>query len=82
MAEPRKVYTGLLPSGAENVFVSEGAADPVAIMLREAGAKLDAERAAEERVRLAKIADEARAKNTRRARAMRRLGKALKFLRG
>ena len=47
-------------------------------MIREAGAELDAARAADERKRLAAIADIERAKNMRRARAARRFKQALK----
>jgi hypothetical protein len=50
------------------------------IMLREADARLAAEKAAEEKARLAQIADAARLANTRRAKAQRRVEKALKIL--
>ncbi len=60
--EPRRIVVGMLPSGGE-IFID--GPDPIAIMLREANARLDAERAEAERARLA--ADIERAKNTRRA---------------
>jgi hypothetical protein len=77
MNEPRRIIVGLLPT-AGATYVGEGQEDPVAVMIREAGAELDRQRAAEERLRLAAIADAARLANTRRARTMRRLNRALK----
>jgi hypothetical protein len=74
--EPRRVIVGLIPSGYDSTFV-EGAADPVALLIGEAHAKLDAQRDAEARVLAAKAADIERAKNTRAARAKRRLRQAL-----
>jgi hypothetical protein len=78
--EPRRVYLGLLPSGAD-VFVADGEADPLTVMLSEANARLDAERAEAERVRLAALADIERARNTRRAKAARRFKRALQMFR-
>lgn len=78
MNEPRRVIVGLLPTSGVT-YVREGAEDPVAIMIREAGAELDRQRAAEARALAAKVADIERAKNTRRARAMRRLTKAMRM---
>jgi hypothetical protein len=78
---PRRIYIGDIPSGFDATFVAEGAADPLAIMLREGAAKLD-RMAEEERQReAARLADIERAHNTRRARAMRRFRGALKVLR-
>jgi hypothetical protein len=74
---PRRIYLGVLPSGAD-VFVGEGQSDPVAILLREANARLDAERAAEARAIAAAAADIERVKATRRAHALKRLTKAFK----
>jgi hypothetical protein len=72
----RFVYLGSFEGGLPNTF--EIPAEP----LRKIEAGLDAERAEAERVRLAALADIERVKNTRRARAMRRLTRALKlFLR-
>ncbi len=69
---------GTFPAGYAETFTAGD--DPVAVLLREAIAKADRERAEAERIRLAAIADAERAKRTRRARAMRRLGKALNVL--
>jgi hypothetical protein len=80
MTESRRVFVGYLPT-ADAVFVGEGEVDPVARLLADANAKLDTEKAETERVRLAALADIERAKNTRRARAMRRLTRALKLFR-
>ena len=77
MTETRRIIVGMLPSGGQ-VYVRNGQEDPVAIMIREASAELDAARAADERVRLAAIADIERAKNTRKARNTRRLKRALR----
>ena len=74
----RSIIVGLLPSGGVT-YVGEGQEDPVAVMIREAGAELDAARAADERARLSAIADVERIKLTRRARAARRFGRALKM---
>jgi hypothetical protein len=48
-------------------------------MVRDANARLDAERAEAERKRLAALADIARVQNTRRARAAKRLRQALRM---
>jgi hypothetical protein len=77
---PRRIFVGYLPT-ADAVFVDEGEPDPVARLLADAGAKLDREREAEARARAAKAADEARAKNTRRARSWRRFKGALTMFR-
>ena len=74
--EPRRVFVGRLPS-ADTIFVD--GADPVVAMIAAANARLDAERAAEARALAARAADIARLQNTRRARARRRVEKALKF---
>ena len=74
----RTVVVGLLPSGGVT-FVGEGEVDPVARMIAEAHAKLDHERDAAERQRLAAIADIERARRTRLARAARRFRRALKM---
>jgi hypothetical protein len=79
MNEPKRIFVGYLPT-ADAVFVGEGEVDPVARLITDANAKLDAERAVAERVRLAALADIKRVKNTRRARARRRVEKALKVL--
>jgi hypothetical protein len=76
----RLIEIGILPTGYGETFTD--GPDPLAVMLREGNARLDRERQAEAKAKAAKLADEARERNTRRARAMRRLGKALKFLRG
>jgi hypothetical protein len=72
----RRVELGTLPRGYD---ATEGAADPLAVMLREGHAALDRIRAEEERALAAKAADIARMANTKRARARRYLGKALKM---
>ena len=73
MTEPGRILVGVLPTAGE-IFVD--GVDPVAVMVREAGAALDAERDAEQRRRLAQAADVERMRDTRRARAMRRLKRA------
>jgi hypothetical protein len=81
MTEPRRVFVGLLPTMGE--FFVDGV-DPVATMLREANAKLDAERdmQAEQARRRAEAlaANVTRTKATRRARLARRFSKALAAL--
>jgi hypothetical protein len=80
-----RVVVGVLPSGGET-FVA-GSVNPVAIMLREVGAALDREREIEARALAAKAADVMRAteieraKNTRRARVLRKLSRALRMFR-
>jgi hypothetical protein len=76
--EPRRVFVGYLPT-ADALFVGEGEVDPVARLIADANAKLDAERTEAERVRLAALADIERVKNTRRARAAKRLRQALRM---
>jgi hypothetical protein len=81
--EPRLIEIGVMPSGFENVHLAEGSANPLAAMVAEANAKLDAKRAAAERARAATLADIERAKATRKAKALRRFRRALKlFARG
>ena len=46
--EPKRIFVGHLPSGTV-AFVAEGEADPITILLRDAGQKLAAERAARRR---------------------------------
>jgi hypothetical protein len=78
MTEPRRIFVGVLPSGADAVFTD--GVDPVGIMLRDANAALDRERAAEgERARLATAIDAERMARTRRARTMRRFRKVLRL---
>jgi len=81
--EPRRTFIGVLPAGYADTFVA-GAVDPVAVMLRDADRRLEAEHAAEAKARLAQAADAERAKESARgmrtARAARRLGRALKAL--
>jgi hypothetical protein len=70
-------------SSADELFSANG--DIVGVMLRDAIARADAARAAEEKARLSAAADaervQARAAGTRRARAARRLRQALKLWR-
>jgi hypothetical protein len=54
MSEPRRIIIGVIPSGQDVTYVGEGAVDPVAFLIDEANAKLDAERAAEARALAAK----------------------------
>ena len=76
--EPRKmIFVGVSPS-VGMTLVRPGHEDPITVMVREANARLDRERADAERKRLAVIADAARLANTRRARAARRLNRALR----
>jgi predicted RNA-binding Zn ribbon-like protein len=83
MTEPRRlIEIGILPAGADSFFVAEGSADPVAIMLREADERLARERLAVAKAKAAKLADIARVKNTRRARAAQRFKRALSMFRG
>jgi hypothetical protein len=81
MSEPprRLIEVGTFPSGYAHTFVD--GADPLVIALEAAHAKLDAEAREAERIRLAQIADIERVKNTRRARAAKRLRQALKLWR-
>lgn len=78
---PRRIYVGMLPSAGSVVYAGDGSEDPVRVLLREANAKLDAERAAEAKARAAAVADLERARLTRRARAARHLRKALRLWR-
>jgi hypothetical protein len=77
--EPRRIFVGVLPSGHDAVFVD--GPDPVSAMVREAASKLDAERQEAERKQKAAALDAERLANTRRARARRRIRKALSWLR-
>jgi hypothetical protein len=77
---PRRIFVGLLPSAGSTVVYSSGSEDPVGVMVREANAKLDAERAAEAKALAAKAADIERAKLTRRARAARRLKRVIRMV--
>ena len=45
--ESKRIFVGYLPT-ADAVFVAEGEADPIAILLRDADQKLAAERATKE----------------------------------
>ena len=77
----RMIEIGTLPSGYDSMFIAEGGADPLAVMIREGNARLDTEREAEERKRAAQAVDIERARDTRRARAARRFRSALKMFR-
>ena len=79
MNEPsrRVVYVGTFPT-ADAIFID--GVDPARHLLDEASAALDRARADEEQARRAAIADIERAKNTRKARAMRRLKRALTLI--
>jgi hypothetical protein len=77
--EPRKIFVGHLPTGGVT-YVADGESDPVARLIADAEAKLDAERAEEARALAAKVADAKRLGDTKRARARRRVEKALKVL--
>ena len=74
---PRRIIVGLLPSGGAVTYVAEGEVDPVAIAIREAGAELDRQRAEEERARPPRPPISARLVNTRGARNMRKLRRAM-----
>lgn len=78
----RSIIVGLLPSGGGVTYVADGEEDPVAVMVREAHARLDAARAAEARALAAKAADAERARNMRGARNMRRLKRAMRAVFG
>ena len=54
--EPRRIFVGLLPS-AGSVVYAPGGEDPVAVLVREAGAELDRQRAEEARALAAKAAE-------------------------
>jgi hypothetical protein len=73
--EPRRIFVGVLPSGHDAVFVD--GPDPVSAMVREAAARLDAERAAEAKALAVRAADLARLQNTARARLARRFRRVL-----
>lgn len=75
----RLIEIGTLPAGYNSTFVAEGAADPLAIMIAEGNARLDRIAAEERQREAARLADIERAKNTRRARAARRLKRALRM---
>jgi hypothetical protein len=77
---PRRVFVGVIPTGNDVTYI-DGADDPAATMIAQATARLDRMREEDERIRLAALADVERAKNTRKARVMRRLGKVLKVFR-
>jgi hypothetical protein len=79
-APRRLIEIGTLPSGFDATFIAEGGADPLAVMLREANARLDREHAEAERVRMLAIADVERARSTRSARAARRFRRALRLI--
>jgi hypothetical protein len=76
--EPRRIFVGHLPTGGVT-YVAPGEADPVVRLIADANARLDAERAAEERKRAAQAADAERMKATRRARVAQRFRRALKM---
>jgi|HubBroStandDraft_6_1064221.scaffolds.fasta_scaffold1773191_2 hypothetical protein len=79
MNEPRRlVEVGTFPAGYATTFAD--GADPVARLVAEAAAKLDAEAAEAEWARLAAIADQERLANTRRARPAWRFRRAVKAL--
>jgi hypothetical protein len=75
--ERRRIEVGVLPRASE-IFVD--GVDPLTIMLRDANARLDAERAEADRARLIAVAGAARMANTKRARMARRFRKILKVL--
>jgi hypothetical protein len=74
---PRLIPIGVFPSGYADTYVD--GVDPVAVMIADAIRKADLAKAEAERVRLALIADQERARRTKRARAMRHLRKALRL---
>jgi hypothetical protein len=75
MSEPRRIIVGLLPN-ADVTYVGEGEIDPVAIMLREAHATLDAERAEDAARARQAVADAARLADSRKARVAHRFRRA------
>jgi hypothetical protein len=74
MTAPRRVYLGSYEGGVHHLTIPRE-------VLASAEAKLDQMRAEEARALAAKANDIERAKATRRARAMRRLTRALKLFR-
>jgi hypothetical protein len=76
--EPKRIFVGHLPSGGVT-YVAEGEIDPVARLIADANAQLDAERAAEAKALAAKAADVERAKATRAARVTKRFRQAFKL---
>jgi hypothetical protein len=76
---PKRIFVGHLPTGGVT-FVADGEVDPVARLIADANAKLDRERAEEARALAAKAADVERLRRTKKARALRRFGRALKTL--
>jgi hypothetical protein len=76
--EPRLIPIGVLPRASE-VFAD--GRDPLAVMIAEAGRKLDAERAEAARKQKAAALDAERAQRTKLARSRRRLKRALSWLR-
>jgi hypothetical protein len=82
MNEPpvtRKTLIGVIPMGQDVHLFGEDIGR-AARLLDDANANLDAARAAEAKALAAKFADEARVKLTRRARAARRLKRALRMV--
>jgi hypothetical protein len=78
MTEPtRRIFLGNIPS-ADVIFTAGG--DPIVAMVREGNARLDRERAEAEKARLAQVADGERARNTARAKAVRRFWRAARAL--
>jgi hypothetical protein len=74
---PRRIVSIPLPAAGTAVYL--GGVDPVAEMIASAHAELDRQREADERKRLAVLADAERLANTRRARVARRFKGALKM---
>ena len=73
----RRIFLGNIPSA--DVIFTDGA-DPIAAMIAEGNARLNAERESAEKTRLAAIADAERAEKTRAARRLRRMRKALRWV--
>jgi transaldolase len=69
--DPKLIYLGTYESGANTITIPRAA-------LAAVEQKIEAKHAEAERQRLAQIADAARLQNTRQAKTMRKLGKALR----
>ena len=78
MSEPRRIFVASFEPASE-MYVD--GVDPIALKIDEATRRLDRMREADEQAARAALADIERAKDTKRARAMRRLTRALKLFR-
>ena len=81
MSEARRILIGVIPMGADVHLFGEDV-HIGARMLDDANRRADLVRAEEERKRLSALADAARLVNARKAKAMRRLNRAMRAVFG